>query len=283
MSGSVGGDRIISRQLYNTVFNTYVSKLKVCPFITTVVSTGSYISDISKQTFGDMDLVIQLNTELPKKEAKLELAKWLVSNGITSEFRSEKYKGKSYLNTGEIITIGYSYDDKLYQIDNIVSLSNEETNFKQQFLNLPAEKQGLLIGLIKVSMDNTSVKDVLSKLDIDINIPKGYRVSTNISSSELSIRAEMYSPGTFKTIDKKILWKTNDWKYVTKLLTNYNVITSYDTMLQSVANNVSDQNIKNRIFGVLNSMVSVKSGEVGTEKGNNKIRNIALARTILVK
>jgi hypothetical protein len=282
MSGSVGANRIESRKEYDAIFQDYKTKLEKYPNFVSVRSTGSYVSNKKKTSFGDMDLILQVSGFTDKKAAKKHLADWLVANNITSPFVSEKYRGKMYMNTGEIITIGYGCNNTLTQIDNIIALSEDEANFKFNFLNLPAEKQGLILGLVKVSMDHTDQNDILERLNAEVDYLKGYRLSVNLSSTELSIRAETYEENSFKVIDRKVLWRSVSWRDVNKVLNEYNLDRSYKDLLITTSKKITDSNLKSRIYGVLTSMVSVKSGEVGTQKGEDKINAINLAKEILL-
>ena len=78
-------------------------------------------------------------------------------------FTSEKYTGKRSYNSGEIISILYPQvgHDRAVQIDNIIALDRDETVFKKNFLDMPAENQGLIIGLVKTAIQEATKKKML--------------------------------------------------------------------------------------------------------------------------
>ena len=131
MSGSAGGNRIIRSSVAKTV-EEYINKvLSKFPGFKGAKPSGSYNTG-TKNDFGDIDLVVNL-TATDKKNIKVELAQYLASlpDDVIVPFKSDKYKGKKFLNTGEIITILYpivGQPDEYVQIDNIISISDEEAD-----------------------------------------------------------------------------------------------------------------------------------------------------------
>ena len=94
--------------------------------------------------------------------------------------KSEKYTGRRYYNSGELISVLYPIvgkEDQYIQVDNIISLTEEEHAFKGSFLDLPAEKQGLIIGLAKVILLEQDPQDVFRRMGIS-NIPEHYAMQT---------------------------------------------------------------------------------------------------------
>ena len=146
MSGSAGGNRIPRPAVEKTV-KDYIDKvLSKVPGFKSAKISGSYNTS-AKQDFGDIDLITSFEGE-DKKIFKKELAKYLESlpTDVIVPFKSEKYAGKKTMNTGEIVTILYpitGMPGEFVQIDNIIALSEEEGDFKQNFLDYPAEIQGL--------------------------------------------------------------------------------------------------------------------------------------------
>lgn len=286
MSGSVGAPHIQSREDYDEIFEEYKKLINSFPGFVSMRSSGSYISNKAKQTFGDMDIIVELEGYDDKKVAKRDLADFLVSQpkDVIVPFESEKYKGKRYMLTGEIVTVGFKSKNPnlpMAQIDNMISLTANEADFKSNFLNLPASKQGLILGLTAVSMDYLGLDEVLNRLNVDIDFSPGFRPGVNLSSKELSIREETYKPGTFKRDKRNVLWTSTRWEDVENLLKDFDLNLDFESLLHQVDEKIKDKDIKKRISGVLSSMVSVKSGEVGTEKGRKKQQDIDLANQIL--
>jgi cytidyltransferase-like protein len=277
MSGSAGGNRITRESVANTV-NNYVDRiLKKFPAFKSAKISGSYNTS-AKEDFGDIDLIVNLKAT-DKKNIKLELAKFLSSlpDDVIVPFKSEKYKGKKYLNTGEIVTILYPIEgqpDQYVQIDNIVSVSDDEAEFKKEFLDYPAEVQGLLLGLSKVICLEEDPKSIFARMGIT-NIPEleaNQEYEFNLSSAGLTLR--IVTLDNFKEVDRTEVWKTSNWSNIKKLFTNYKIDGSFEELLNDIASKVKNPRSKNRIKGIFNSMVSIKSGEVGTLKGDNKQKSL---------
>jgi cytidyltransferase-like protein len=291
MSGSAGGNRIIRSSVAKTV-EEYINKvLSKFPGFKGAKPSGSYNTN-TKNDFGDIDLVVNL-TATDKKNIKAELAKYISSlpDDVIVPFKSDKYKGKKYLNTGEIITILYpivGQPDEYVQIDNIISISNEEAEFKKEFLDYPAEIQGLMLGLAKTICLEEDPKSIFARMGIK-NIPAlepNQEYEFNLSSAGLTLR--IVTLDNFKETDKTDVWKTSNWSSIKKLFTNYNIDGSWEDLLNDLSSKLQNLRSKNRIKGIFNSMVSIKSGEVGTPKGDNKQKaldkvNSTLAETNLGK
>ena len=107
MSGSAGGNRITRESVAKTVDNYINRILKKFPAFKSAKVSGSYNTS-AKEDFGDIDLIVNLKAT-DKKNIKLELAKFFseLPDDVIVPFKSKKYKGKKYLNTGEIVTILY--------------------------------------------------------------------------------------------------------------------------------------------------------------------------------
>jgi len=273
MSGSAGGNRIPRSAVEKTV-QEYIDKVlsKVPGFKSAKVS-GSYNTS-AKQDFGDIDLITSFEGE-DKKEFKKQLAKYLESlpDDTIVPFKSEKYKGKKTMNTGEIVTILYpiaGMPDEFVQIDNIIALSEEEGDFKKTFLDYPAEIQGLILGLVKVVTLEEDPNRVLAKMGIK-NIPAlepNQEYEFNLSSAGLTLRIVTLDED-YKQLDRTEVWKSSNWSDVKKLLSNYNLNQSFNDLVSDLKK-LKNPRSKNRIKGIFKSMVSIKSGEVNTPKGDNK-------------
>jgi hypothetical protein len=277
MSGSAGGNRITRSSVAKTV-EEYINKvLSKFPGFKGAKPSGSYNTN-AKDDFGDIDLIVNL-TATDKKNIKVELAKYLSSlpDDVIVPFKSDKYKGKKHLNSGEIITILYpiiGQPNEFVQIDNIVSISDEEAEFKKEFLDYPAEIQGLLLGLAKVICLEEDPKTVFARLGIK-NVPElepNQEYEFNLSSVGLTLR--IVTLDNFKETDRTEVWKTANWSSIKKLFEGYKINGSFEDLLNDIVSKIKNTRSKNRIKGIFSSMISVKSGEVGTPKGDNKTKAI---------
>jgi hypothetical protein len=283
MSGVSGSNRI-SRENFDKVLKEYEENiLKKIPEYISVHISGSYNSDKTKTDFGDMDLIVLFDTDLDKKDFKKYLVSYFTSlpDNVILPFTSEKYKGKRYYNSGEIVTVSCNQPDGSVQIDNIIALSLDEVNFKNKFLDLPAEKQGLILGLVKIALqeDNT----LLKKLNINaprINENEDYEF--NLSSVELQLRAvkTALKDGKIKQISSRVLWSSKDWDYVEKII-NIDLKHNFDYLIEETKNKVRFKRSLDRIVGLFKSMVTVKSGEIGKPKGINKTNSIKKVECLL--
>ena len=273
MSGSAGGNRIPRSAVEKTV-KEYIDKVlsKVPGFKSAKVS-GSYNTS-EKQDFGDIDLITSFEGE-DKKEFKKQLSKYLESlpDDVIVPFKSEKYAGKKTMNTGEIVTILYpitGMPGEFVQIDNIIALSEEEGDFKQNFLDYPAEIQGLILGLVKVVTLEEDPNKVIAKMGIK-NIPTlepNQEYEFNLSSAGLTLRIVTLGED-YKQLERTDVWKSSNWGDVKKLLATYNIDQSFKDLVSDLKK-LKNPRSKNRIKGIFKSMVSIKSGEVNTPKGDNK-------------
>jgi cytidyltransferase-like protein len=273
MSGSAGGNRITRAVVEDTV-QDYIKKiLSKFPGFKSAKVTGSYNAG-TKQDFGDIDLIVQLDGT-DKKAIKTDLAKYFTTlpDSIIVPFKSDKYKGKKSLSSGELVTILYpiaGVPDEFVQIDNIISISEEESTFKNTFLDYSAEVQGLLLGLAKVICLEEDPKTIFKRLGIT-NVPElepNQEYEFNLSGVSLTLR--IVTLNNFKEIDRTDVWKSSDWNIVKKLFANYNIDADFKTLLKELSSTLKNPRSKNRIKGIFKSMVSIKSGEVGTPKGDNK-------------
>lgn len=268
MSGSAGGNRIARNEIFNTI-NSYTDNvLNKYPVYQKSIITGSF-NQLHKNEFGDIDLIVQFNS-YDKIQEKKDFIKFLMSfsKTIIVPFKNEKYLNKRYLNTGEIVTILYpiSNSNKFVQIDNIFSISNEETIFKNEFLSLPAIKQGLLLGLIKTSiLENPSI---IEKFNFNLpNLNENEEFEFNLSSKNLTLRKVTLS-SDYKTLNKDDLYSFIDWNYV-KSICPIKINQSFEEIVKDIKRLKHPRSIF-KIKGIFKSMVSIKSGEIGTEKANEK-------------
>jgi hypothetical protein len=276
MSGSTGADRIKSREHFKQFLLSYEKIMKKYPGFVSIKPSGSYNSDMTKESFGDIDLITHIKSDKDKATVKKELADWLAKlpDSTIVPFRSERYKGKKFLNTGEIVTIRYHDPilDYSVQIDNIIALDHTEAQFKGDFLDMPAEQQGLVLGLVKVASIETEPSVLFKKMGIraPAELPKDTEYEFNLSSVELQLRKVTYEPGTYKQKSREIIWKSRNFKDLEKLLYQYNLSLPFDKLLAQAKSKLKSNRSGQRISGVFRSMVSVKSGEVGTDKAKGK-------------
>lgn len=273
MSGVAGGNRILKQDVQAT-FNKYVKEvLSTIPGFKKASLSGS-VKTGSKADFGDLDIITWFEGE-DKKEVKqriIDAISKLPSN-IIVPFKSEKYTGRRYYNSGELISVLFPIEgktDEFIQVDNIIALTEEESAFKGSFLDLPAEKQGLLIGLAKVILLEENPEDVFRRMGIS-GLPKlkrGEEYEFNLSSVKLSLRKVKLE--NFKEVAREEVWSTTNWGTIKILFKGFNIDGSFEDLLDDISKRLTNPRSKNRVAGIFRSMVSVKSGEVGTAKGKGK-------------
>ena len=273
MSGVAGGNRIQKADVQAT-FNKYVDEvLKAIPGFKRASLSGS-VKTGSKPDFGDLDIIVWFEGD-DKKEVKQRIIDRVNSlpQNVIVPFKSEKYAGRRFYNSGELISVLYPIvgkTDEFIQVDNIISISEEEQNYKGSFLDLPAEKQGLLIGLAKVILLEEDPQEVFRRMGIT-NVPKlakDEEFEFNLSSVKLTLRKVKLD--NFKEVAREDIWSTSNWGQVKILFKNFNIDGSFEDLLDDIARRLTNSRSKNRVAGTFKSMVSVKSGEVGTPKGAGK-------------
>ena len=273
MSGVAGGNRIL-RQDVQATFNKYVDEvLSKIPGFKKASLSGS-VKAGSKADFGDLDIITWFEGD-DKKEVKQRIIDAIskLPNNIIVPFKSEKYTGRRYYNSGELISVLFPIEgktDEYIQVDNIIALTEEESVFKGSFLDLPAEKQGLLIGLAKVILLEENPEDVFRRMGISglPKLGKGEEYEFNLSSIKLSLRKVKLE--NFKEVAREEVWSTTNWGTIKILFKGFNIDGSFEDLLDDIARKLTNARSKNRVAGIFKSMVSVKSGEVGTAKGKGK-------------
>ena len=273
MSGVAGGNRI-ERGDVQATFNKYVEEvLSKIPGFKKASLSGS-VKAGSKADFGDLDIIAWFEGE-DKREVKQRIIEAVLAlpQDVIVPFKSEKYAGKRYNNAGELISVLYPIvgkDDQYIQVDNIISLTEEEHAFKGSFLDLPAEKQGLLLGLAKVILLEEDPQDVFRRMGIS-NLPKlgkDEEFEFNLSSVKLSLRKVKLE--NFREVSREEVWSTTNWGTIKILFKNFNIDGSFEDLLDDISRRLTNARSKNRVAGIFKSMVSVKSGEVGTAKAKGK-------------
>ena len=194
MSGVAGSHRIDREYVKPTVERYVNDVLKgFAPFRGAKIS-GSFNAS-GKHDFGDIDLIVQVDAD-NKKDIKKDLQRYLEARPNTEilPFTSDKYTGRRSYNSGEIVTVSYPQvgQNKTVLIDNIIALTPEESSFKENFLNMSAEKQGLILGLVKVAIQEAQfvrkLPDLLAREGLQVpNTDK--KLEINLSGDNLSLRA----------------------------------------------------------------------------------------------
>lgn len=274
MSGSAGGNRIPRESLKKTT-EYYIQKvLKNFSGFTSAKISGSY-NITSKSDFGDIDLVVSITSDKDKKDVKKDLVKYLESlpQDLIVPFKSDKHKSKRTLNHGEIITILFPIKDlegQFVQIDNIISLSEEEGEFKKNILDLPAERQGLILGLVKTPFLEEKPEKVLARMGIkDIEpLKPGQEYEFHVNTSGLTLR-KVTLDSNFKTLESTDVWKSTDFNDVKKLLSNYNLEGSFKDLINDIKK-LKNPRSKNRVKGWFLKNIRVQAGEKGTPKADQK-------------
>lgn len=285
MSGSTGADRVKSREDFKQFLKSYQTIISKFPGFKSMTPSGSYNSNPDKMDFGDIDIVVHIESPKDKATVKKELVSFFdkMPDNVIVPFTSPKHAGKRTYNAGELVTVRY-HDDQLgysAQIDNIVALDQTEATFKQQFLDLPAPKQGLILGLVKVATIETDPAVLFKKLGIRVpgRLEENQEYEFNLSSVELQLRKVTYEPGTFKQVDREIVWTSRSFEDLQKLLYQYDLSLPFDKLLAQSKQVLKNPRSNSRMQGVFGSMISVKSGEVGTAKGAEKEAALAKIRS----
>ena len=280
MSGVAGAERVKNRSDFEQFVKSYKKIVKKFPGYTKLDISGSYNSDLEKQEFGDIDIILTIISKDNKTKIKKDLEKYLLSLPDTTiiPFDNKKYLGKRSYNAGELISVRY-FDNSLgysVQIDNIVSLSLAESSFKQYFLNMPAEKQGIILSLVKISTVETDVSILANKLKINKldDLLTNQEYEFNLSSQELQLRKVTYVTDSYKQKDREIVWTSNNISDLKSLLFQYNLDDSFSELLVSSQKTIKLPRSRDRILGIFRSMISVKSGELGTKKAEVKMKAI---------
>jgi hypothetical protein len=284
MSGVAGAERVRSREDYVQFVGSYSKLIYQFCKNSVLYSTGSYVSSQDKQTFGDIDLVVCIPTVLTKTTLKKSLVEFFHSQpeDVIVPFSNPKYLDRRTYNSGEIVTVRY-YDSKLgysAQIDNIIASSTYEAIFKMRFLNMPASIQGLVLGLVKVAVLENPATELFDRLGIaDPGVlGQDQEYEFNLSSSELQLRRVQYEPGTYKQVSREILWTSTNFFQVHSLLGMKSFDFKFVELVSAINSRIKNPRSRERIKGLFASMISVKSGEIGTEKGAEKEKSLKLVQ-----
>lgn len=274
MSGAAGGGRIPRSAVEQTV-KDYSEKIlsKIEGFKDAKLS-GSF-NRPDKEDFGDIDIIVTIETGEDKKTVKQKIATLFQSlpDSELPPLQNPKYKGKKFINHGEMVSNLYPISGmpgEYVQIDNIISLSAEEGDFKKTILDYPAELQGLILGLVKVPLLEEDPKKVFSRLGID-NIPEpkeDQEYEFHIDTSGLTLRLVTYG-GNYKILDSNIVWQSRSFEDVKNLLKGYNLDGTFEDLMQQLQG-LKNERSKNRVKGYFAKSIKVGAAEQGTPKGDSK-------------
>jgi cytidyltransferase-like protein len=276
MSGSIGANRI-PRSAVEATLKAYTDKvLRKFPGFKSAKISGSYNTSV-KPDHGDLDLVIHIEgDETDKKILKQKFVAFLNSLSEIPPFKSGRHIGKKSAGTGDIVITQFpieGYPDLTVQIDNMIVMSEQESDYRKSFLDLPAEKQGLLVGLAKAILLEEDPQAIFSRLGIK-NVPElddNQEFEFNLSNKGLTLRLVTLGDN-FKETGRNDIWDSFNWNDVEKLFKNYNLNGSWEDLLDDIKNKLQNPRSKNRVKGVFNSLVVVNAGEAGTPKGDNKLK-----------
>jgi len=278
MSGSIGANRI-PRAAVETTLKAYIEKvLKKFPGFKSAKISGSYNTTV-KPDHGDIDLVINIEgDEQDRKKLKQNFAAYISSlpDDITIPFTSGRHVGKKAAGTGDIVIVQFAiegYPDLTVQIDNMIVASEQESEYRKSFLDLPAEKQGLLVGLAKAQLLEEDPIEIFKRLGIT-NIPKldkNQELEFNLSNKGLTLRLVTLGDN-FKELGRNEIWTSFNWSDVEKLFKDYKLDGTWEELLEYINSKLKNSRSRNRVKGIFNSLVVINAGEAGTDKGNNKLK-----------
>ena len=86
----------------------------------------------------------------------------------------------------------------------------------------------------------------------------------------MQLRKVTYVPGSFQQESRIVKWTSRNIQHLEKLLYQYDLSQDFTTLLAQSKLILRNTRSYQRVTGVFTSMVSVKSGEVGTKKGDEK-------------
>lgn len=274
MSGAAGGTRIPRSAVEQTVKDYTDNILSKIEGFKDAKLSGSF-NRPEKEDFGDIDIIVTIETDKDKKQVKKEISDLFQSlpDSELPPLQNPKYKGKKYINHGEMVSNLYPISGipgEFVQVDNIISLSQEEGEFKKTVLDYPAELQGLILGLVKTPLLEEDPKEVFSRMGIK-DVPQAgedQEYEFHIDTSGLTLRLVTYGDN-YKILNSNIVWQSKDFKDVEKLLKDYNLQGSFEDIVKKVKA-LKNERSKNRVKGFFKKSIKVGAAEKGTPKGDVK-------------
>jgi glycerol-3-phosphate cytidylyltransferase-like family protein len=284
MSGAAGGSRIKKEDLKATIRDYRDNVLKPLGLDKSYTITGVR-SRPEKEIFGDIDIVISF-PEGNKKELKQTLASFIEQVKKIPEIPQKK--NKKYFIHGSIVSILYPIygkENEYVQIDNIVAASKEEGKFIYKILDLPAQEQGLALGLVKAvfsELDQNQIDELFKDLDLS-NIEKpgeDEEYDFNLNPSELSLK--IVKKGTS---DGKTIWTSNKFSDIKTVLSALGIDIEkdkFDTIISKIKKFKNRRSI-DRLKGMYTRNIRVGDAEVGLEKGIKKQQSIDVVNALQEK
>ena len=274
MSGAAGGTRIPRSAVEQTV-KDYTDKIlsKIEGFKDAKLS-GSF-NRPEKEDFGDIDIIVTIETDNTKKEVKKMIGDLFQSlpDSELPPLQNPRYKGKKFINHGEMVSNLYPISGmpgEFVQVDNIISLSQEEGEFKKTILDYPAELQGLILGLVKTPLLEEDPLAVFSRLGIK-DIPKAgedQEYEFHIDTSDLTLRLVTYGEN-YRILNSNTVWQSKNFNDVQTLLKDYDLKGNFEDIIAKVKT-LKNERSKNRVKGFFKKSIKVGAAEKGTPKGDTK-------------
>jgi len=284
MSGAAGGSRITRSAVEQTVKDYTENILTKIEGFTDARLSGS-INRPGKDDFGDIDIIVTVETGDDKKTVKKKIADLFqaLPDSELPPLQNPKYKGKKFINHGEMISNLYPISGmpgEFVQIDNIIALSSDEGAFKKTILDYPAELQGVILGLVKTPLLEEEPKDVFARMGIK-DIPEAEEneeYEFHIDTTGLTLRLVIYG-ANFKILGSNTIWQSKTFADVKKLLKNFNLDGSFNELIEQVKNLKSERS-RNRVKGFFKKSIKVGAAEQGTPKGDVKQRALDTVDTL---
>ena len=276
MSGAAGGVTINKENLKDTIRDYRDTVLKPLGLDKSYNITGVR-SRPEKNTFGDIDIIISFPGG-DKKELKLQLAQFIKQIEKIPEIPHKK--NKKYFIHGNIVSILYPItgkENEYVQIDNVVTSSEDEGKFTYKMLDLPAQEQGLALGLAKAiftELDEKQIETLFKNLNIPSNIEKpgeGEEYDFNLNTSELSLRIVPIGKNNGREI-----WKSNKFSDIKILLASLGVDIEkdkFETILEKIKKFKNRRSI-DRLKGMFATNIRVGDTEITREKGIKKQQSL---------
>ena len=276
MSGAAGGTRIPRSAVEQTVKDYTDNILSRIEGFKDAKLSGSF-NRPEKEDFGDIDIIVTIETDRTKKEVKKAIGDLFQSlpDKELPPLQNPRYKGKKFINHGEMVSNLYPISGmpgEFVQVDNIISLSQEEGEFKKTILDYPAELQGLILGLVKTPLLEEDPKVVFSRLGIK-DIPKAGKdqeYEFHIDTSDLTLRLVTYGEN-YRILNSNTVWQSKDFNDVQTLLKDYDLKGSFEDIIAKVKT-LKNERSKNRVKGFFKKSIKVGAAEKDTPKGDTKQR-----------
>ena len=274
MSGAAGGTRIPRSAVDQTVKDFISNILSKIPGFKSAKISGSYNQPV-KQDFGDIDLVVSIETDKDKKEVKKMIVDYF--EGLNDKelpyLNSERHKGKKAINHGEIISNLYPISGmpgEFVQIDNIIAVSESEGDFKKVVLDYPAELQGLILGLVKTPLLEEDTEQVFRRMGIkDVpSLGPNQEYEFHLDTSGLSLKIVTLDEN-YRQLDSNVIWESTSWEDVKRLLKDFNLDGTFEQFVEKIKK-FKNPRSKNRVKGFFKTSIKVGSAEQGTPKGDGK-------------